>query len=93
MEDDASKGDQQPLVKGKKAPNYLRNALAFILLGTINNLSYCVVGAGAKSLASSFPDGQLGFITFGNVASGFICRGVNAFMLENTSFSSRIVRN
>lgn len=66
----------------------------FWLLGTINNLSYVVVGSAAKSLADSFHKSKLiGVIQWANVAIGLFLRSLNAFKLDGTSYSLRVAAN
>eukprot|EP00033_Pygsuia_biforma_P001179 GCRY01001340.1.p1 GENE.GCRY01001340.1~~GCRY01001340.1.p1 ORF type:complete len:404 (-),score=92.04 GCRY01001340.1:107-1318(-) len=73
--------------------NILRNAFAFLIIGTINNLPYSIVLAAAKNLADEFPNGQLGVITFANSALGIVSRGVNAFWLESVGYGIRMTAN
>jgi len=69
-------------------------AVSFIVLGTLNNFAYCVVGAGGPQLASDFneksPYGMVGLAT---VASGFFVRSANSWILNDVSVTLRMMAN
>ena len=68
-----------------------RNWTALFLLGWMNNLSYCVVLAGAQSLADTFNQGSLiGLLAWADVGFGVISRTVNILYGEAWTIASRI---
>jgi battenin len=92
----AGDGDASAVV-GSKAGPYLppallrRNAVAFWLLGLINNLNYCVVIASAVNVAVSFDKkSYVALISWANVACGILARCVNAFWLNHLSYNVRV---
>eukprot|EP00054_Salpingoeca_dolichothecata_P022771 m.150083 g.150083 ORF g.150083 m.150083 type:complete len:445 (-) comp24453_c0_seq2:31-1365(-) len=73
---------------------YRRNWAAFFILGTINNLTYVVVGSAAKTIAHNFhKDNLIGLITWANVGFGIAARTINAFFMKNVSYSTRYFAN
>ena len=78
---------------GEKAL-YLRNYIGLMLLGMTNNLVYVLVGSAAASLAKSIDEPSfVGDVTWATNATGFLCRGVNAFLLPGVPYWMRVVAN
>ncbi|KAH3744853.1 Succinyl-diaminopimelate desuccinylase [Pelomyxa schiedti] len=71
---------------------FVRDALGFFILGTINNMVYVIINSSGQSLCSYFrKDDWIGAILWCNIALGFVARLVNAFFLENTSHGKRFI--
>ncbi|KAL6061670.1 Batten's disease protein Cln3 [Balamuthia mandrillaris] len=71
---------------------FWRNWIGFFLLGTINNLSYVVVGSAAQSISESFhKENLIGLIGWANICFGFVARGMNTFLLERVDYWIRVL--
>lgn len=85
----------QPLLLRHQPPQrragFWLSWLGFCVLGTVNNLTYVIVGSAAKSIAEHYCAVNLiGAVTWANVAFGFLAKGLNAACLLGTSYTGRI---
>lgn len=68
--------------------------MGFVILGTLNNLCYVVVGSASKSMSEHFDALRLlGLIIWANVGFGFIVRSMNTLCLESVPYAFRVWAN
>eukprot|EP00051_Salpingoeca_urceolata_P005871 m.78272 g.78272 ORF g.78272 m.78272 type:complete len:420 (+) comp14578_c0_seq1:219-1478(+) len=87
-------GESERLISRQRPRSFVRNWIAFFLLGTVNNLTFVIINSAAKTIVRDYhKESLIGLIPWASVALSFVARGANTLLLDRATYAQRIIAN